>query len=108
MQFGTRLAKIRSDAKVTQSALAKAMGVSQSAISQIEAGERTPSYEMIRQIASALGVSPAYLMGAEVEKLSAEETALFRQYRSLSDPARKELEEFASWLKTKHGKSRDR
>lgn len=103
MNFGARLAKIRDDAKLSQSALAKAVGTSQSAISQIESGERLPSFEMIRQLASALGQSPAYLFGDEVE-LSADERVLFRQYRSLPETAKKELEDFASWLRVKHAK----
>jgi transcriptional regulator with XRE-family HTH domain len=107
MNFGARLAKIREDAKMSQSALAKAMGTSQSAVSQLESGERLPSFDMIRQLASALGVSPAYLLGAEVEGLTSEERALFRQYRSLPDAARKELEDFASWLRLKHAKKKD-
>ena len=96
MSFGARLATIREDVGLSQSALARAVGTSQSAISQIEAGDRNPSYEMIRQIAGALRVSPAYLVGAEVESLTPEEEVHFRQYRSLPDEAREELSEFAA------------
>jgi transcriptional regulator with XRE-family HTH domain len=108
MDFGSRLAKLREDAKMSQSALARTMGISQSAISQLEAGERTPSFDMIRQVAQALGVTPAYLLGADVTNLTPEETALFRQYRSLPQAARKELEDFTAWLRVKHGKAKDR
>jgi transcriptional regulator with XRE-family HTH domain len=102
MAFGERLTQIREDAGLTQSALARAVGTSQSAISQIEAGERNPSYEMIRQIAEALGVSPSYLVGGEVEGLTPEEEVYFRQYRSLPEDAREELKEFASYLRMKY------
>jgi transcriptional regulator with XRE-family HTH domain len=102
MSFGARLATIREDVGLSQSALARAVGTSQSAISQIEAGDRNPSYEMIRQIAGALRVSPAYLVGGEVEGLTPEEEVHFRQYRSLPDEAREELSEFAAYLRIKY------
>jgi transcriptional regulator with XRE-family HTH domain len=101
MGFGVRLAQIREEAGFTQSSLARAVGLSQSAISQIEAGERNPSYETIRQLAEAMKLSPAHLVGGEVEDLSAEETALFRQYRGLDENAKRELEQFAAYLRAK-------
>lgn len=101
MDIGKRIAEVREQAGLSQSALARDMGTSQSAVSQIEAGERNPSFETLRQIADALKVSVPYLVGAEVEKLSPQEEVHFRQYRGLSDDARKELHEFAAYLKHK-------
>jgi len=101
MDIGKRIAEVRDETGLTQSGLAREMGISQSAVSQIEAGERNPSYEMLRQIAGALKVSVAYLVGAPVEKLSPEEETHFRQYRGLSDQARQELQEFAAYLQHK-------
>jgi transcriptional regulator with XRE-family HTH domain len=101
MGFGRRLARVREDAGFTQSSLARAVGISQSAISQIEADERNPSYETIRQIAEAMNLSPAYLVGGEVEGLTESEQALFRQYRGLTDDAKRELEQFADYLRAK-------
>lgn len=108
MGIGPRLAKIREDAGFTQSSLARAVGLSQSAISQIEAGERNPSYETIRQIAHAMKLTPAYLVGAEIEGLTENERALFRQYRGLSEDARRELEEYAAYLRSKPSKQGDK
>ena len=101
-KIGPRIAKIRDDAGLTQSALARGVGTSQSAISQIESGERNPTFEMLRQIAHALSVEVTYLVGADIEGLSTEEQAHFRQLRSLPDAARKELMEFAAYLRHKH------
>jgi transcriptional regulator with XRE-family HTH domain len=101
MAFGKRLAEVREAAGFTQSSLARAVGLSQSAISQIEAGERNPSYETIRQLATAMGLTPSYLVGGEVEGLSKTEEALFRQYRGLDEPARRELEQFADYLRAR-------
>lgn len=98
MEIGKRIGQIREEKGLTQSALAREMGVSQSAVSQIEAGERNPSYEMLRQIATALKVSVPHLVGAPVEKLDAEEEVHFRQYRGLPPEAREELREFAAYL----------
>lgn len=104
MEIGKRIEEIREQMSLSQSALARAIGASQSAISQIEAGDRNPSFEMLRQIANALGVSVPHLVGAEVEQLSASEVAHFRNYRGLSDQARKELEDFAAYLRQKQSK----
>jgi transcriptional regulator with XRE-family HTH domain len=102
MDIGPRIAEIRDQAGLSQSALARAIGSSQSAISQIEAGERNPSYDMLRQIAKALGITVPHLVGAEVEKLSPEEKVHFRNYRGLTDEAKRELEDFAAYLRKKH------
>lgn len=101
MDIGKRIEQVREEKGLTQSALAREMGVSQSAVSQIEAGERNPSYDMLRQIAAALKVSVPHLVGAPVEKLAPEEEAHFRQYRGLSPEARQELQEFAAYLQHK-------
>ena len=102
MAIGMRIGQIREDAGLTQSALARAIGTSQSAISQIEAGDRNPSYEMLRSIAEALGVTPAYLVGPEESGLSREEQVLFRQYKSLPADAKAELQQYAAFLRAKH------
>ncbi len=103
MEIGKRIAEIREHSGLTQSALARSIGTSQSAISQIEAGDRNPSYDMLRQISDALGVTTAYLVGAKVEGLKPEEEVYFRQYRSLPTKAREELADFAAYLRHKHG-----
>jgi transcriptional regulator with XRE-family HTH domain len=104
MDIGKRIEEIREQAGLSQSALARAIGTSQSAISQIEAGDRNPSFDMLRQIAKALGVSVPHLVGAEVEKLSPSEVAHFRNYRGLTEEARKELEDFAAYLRQKQSR----
>lgn len=100
-EFGTRLARIREDAGFTQSSLARAVGLSQSAISQIESGERNPTYDTMRSLAEAMNLTPAYLVGGEPEQLQAHELAHFRQYRNLTPDARDELEQFAAFLQVR-------
>lgn len=102
--FGRRLQEIRTDAGRTQSGLARALNTSQSAISQMEHGEREPSFQMLRRLAQALGVSPAHLLGRDVDDLSPAEQVHFRQYRSLPDEAQEEIRNFAEYLSQKHTK----
>lgn len=105
--FGERLGRLREDAGLTQSALARRIGTSQSAISQIEAGDRSPSYGMLVQLADALGISLAYLMGAPVELLTPTEELHFRRYRALPNDAQKELSTYVDFLQTKYAKIDD-
>lgn len=104
MEIGKRIEEIREHSGLSQSALARAVGISQSGISQIEAGERNPSFDMLRQIATALNVSVAHLVGGEVEQLKPEELAHFHSYRGLTEEAKKELEDFAAYLRQKQSK----
>lgn len=66
-QFGARLVKARTRAKLTQSGLARRIGVSQSMISQIEDGLRLPSYGTLVQLADGVNVTIAYLVGEDGE-----------------------------------------
>lgn len=104
MEIGDRVRDIRNRQGKTQAELAEALGTSQSAISQIEAGERNPTYDMIRRLADKLNVSPGYLMGGDVkgediEELSPEEEAHFRQLRGLSEEGKEELKVYMQYLR---------
>jgi transcriptional regulator with XRE-family HTH domain len=102
VEIGKRIEQLREEAGMSQSALARAIETSQSAISQIEAGDRNPSFEMLRQIAKALNVSVPHLTGASVEGLTPEEEAHFRELRRLPDKARSELTDYAAYLRHKY------
>ena len=92
MDFGQRLAKIREGAGHNQRWLAEAAGLAQSEISQLESGVRSPTYKTICKLAKAMNLPPGSLMGDERQGLTASERALVRQYRSLSEPARRVCE----------------
>ena len=102
MKIGSRITEIREGAGLSQSGLARAIGTSQSAISQIEAGDRNPSFEMLRQIAEALNVSLPHLVGAD-HGLTDAEQVLFRDYRGLTEDGQKELKLFAAYLRHRYG-----
>lgn len=52
----------------SQSRLARESGVSQTYISELEAGKWTPNVSILRKLAAALGVPVAALLDEEVEK----------------------------------------
>jgi transcriptional regulator with XRE-family HTH domain len=53
-----RLRNVRTDAGLTQAELAAKVGTTQSYISSIERGAKTPSFPMIERLAAALNVAP--------------------------------------------------
>ena len=100
MELGSRIQEIREDQDLTQTELAVRVRTSQSTISQIEAGDRNPSYRMLVKLAAALGVTVGYVLGEDtVGDLDATEEAHFRQYRGLTDDARRQLSEYARFLR---------
>lgn len=75
----------------SQSALARHMCTSQSAVSQIESGKREPSYQMLVRIASALQINGGYLFGVELPSFGEQEGMLFMQYRKLNQNGQRVL-----------------
>ena len=61
--FSERLREAREKKDLTQSQLAEISGLQSSAISHFEAGRRSPSFDNLKRIADALGVSIDYLLG---------------------------------------------
>jgi transcriptional regulator with XRE-family HTH domain len=57
MDYGKRIKQLREKAGMTQADLGKALGVTHSAISLIESGDRGLNVETADKIAQALGVS---------------------------------------------------
>jgi transcriptional regulator with XRE-family HTH domain len=67
--IGERIRALRERNKMSAAALARAAGVSRSAIAQIESGvAKSPSFETGLLIARALGVSPYELVFGEKRK----------------------------------------
>lgn len=66
-EFGRRLREIRKKLKVTSDKLGVACGVNPVFIRQIEAGARVPSVPVFVKICDSLQISPAYLLGNEVQ-----------------------------------------
>lgn len=69
-KFSTRLSDTRTSSNVSAPELATACGLSQSSISMLETGKRSPSVESLCLIADYLNVSVDYLVGNEDKALS--------------------------------------
>lgn len=67
MTIGKRIANRRKARKITQSALADAVGVTAAFISQIESGNRHPSYGLMLKIANELQVSVESFLSEEAK-----------------------------------------
>ena len=63
MDFGIRLKELRTERKITQKELAKALGCSQSMIAQWEAHKNKPTEDFIVKTAKLFEVSTDYLLG---------------------------------------------
>ena len=60
--FSMNVHRLRSRLKLSQSALAKRIGVSISYVSMLERGQRSPPLETVEKVAKALGVAPTALL----------------------------------------------
>ena len=65
---GERIKQIRINKKMTQKEVAEKCGFADSALRKYESGLINPKFETVSKIATALGVTPAYLMGIETEE----------------------------------------
>ena len=63
--FGLRLRRLRREHGETQPELAKLLGLSRSAVSMYESGEREPKYELLTAIAAHYEVDLDYLLGRD-------------------------------------------
>lgn len=63
MDLGKRILELRKEKNITREKLGKVIGTSGAIIGRYERNERTPSVEIARKMAEALGVSLDYLVG---------------------------------------------
>jgi transcriptional regulator with XRE-family HTH domain len=62
----TRLKELREERSFSTRELAAMAGISHITVTRIETGKRHPQPKTARQLAAALGVSPAVLLGRKV------------------------------------------
>lgn len=65
LRLNERIKMLRTENHISQSQLAKALGVSQKAVSLWESGDRVPSATVIASLAKYFGVSADYLLGLD-------------------------------------------
>ena len=65
VNIGTRLKKLRTENKLTQTQVAEIFGLGVSSISSYESGDRKPSYAILRKYAAHFHVSTDYILGID-------------------------------------------
>jgi len=104
--FQDRLRKTRLDRGLSQTDLADRAGFQPSAISHFETGTRAPSFDNLRKLADALGVSIDYLLGRQDENTAAGPVAeqLYRDFKKLSSSDQETVAGMAKMLAEKHAR----
>lgn len=84
--FGTRLAALRKQAGMSQTALAQEIGVSQRMMAYYEGPSAFPPANLLPAIARALGVSVEALLGTETakRKIKAVDTRMQRRLQQIA------------------------
>ncbi len=85
--FGARLAALRKQAGITQTALAAEIGVSQRMMAYYESPSANPPANLLPAMAAALGVSVEALLGTETAK---------RKTKAVDTRMRRRLQQIAS------------
>lgn len=105
MKFNTRLRKLRTSHKLTQSDLADYLGLKPTAISNYESQRNEPSFEKLIALAEYFDVSCDYLLGVsssylpvEGEILDKDIIELFDIYQQLNKESIDELKSFSQYL----------
>jgi transcriptional regulator with XRE-family HTH domain len=95
LYVGRQIAILRRKRKLSQDALASAVGVTRNYICQIEIGRKFPSFTLVGKLSSALGVSVSTLVeddpiASDVRRLVDENglEAVLATVRRLLDPGR--------------------
>ena len=102
MSFGQRLRERRKELGFSQGELAKALGVSLSAISNYENGQNAMREDVLLRLFRVLDIEPNYLyqdaFSGRSFVCSVEEEALVKKYRELRTSGRQALQSVASAL----------
>ena len=72
MEFSKRLKQSRQDLKMTQKELSDKTGIKRTTIASYEVGNISPSFENVKTLAEALGVTTDYLSGKSEYKTMVE------------------------------------
>lgn len=108
--FSERLRTTREAKNLSQTALAERCGLQPSAISHFETGRRLPSFDNLKRLADALGVTIDYLLGRSDEMRSSgtQSQEFFRDLDKMSAQDRDIIGEFAKMLAEKNKKRLER
>lgn len=87
MEFTERLKELRKSKGLSQSELAKYLGVAKSTISMLEVGSRKPSWELAEEIADYFNVDLDFLLGREEQSRFFMDYELYNVATELSSDA---------------------
>lgn len=109
----TRLSAIRNEFGLSQSEVAKHLGITRQAYGHYETGVREPDNATIVKLAKLYGVSADYLLGLSDEKKPSAEAstedvkvALFGGDGEVTDEMWDEVTSFVEFVKQKHKKDK--
>lgn len=91
VRLGNKLKNVRKTRGLTQKELSALSGVSTRHISKIEKGVMNPSYEILTQIAAALGMTPDYFFASDNDEDENNIQLLISLYKGCPKPYRKLL-----------------
>ncbi|QNU68775.1 helix-turn-helix transcriptional regulator [Ruminiclostridium herbifermentans] len=105
--LGQRIKKLREDRNLNQLEFSKILNISNTTLSQYEAGNRTPSDEIKEKVADYFNVSVDYLLG-RTEKCNLEDEGSndekFYKFdvSNLPEEAIKQIEDYIEFVKQKY------
>jgi len=101
--FSARLKAAREAKGLSQADLAERTGLQPSAVSHFETGRRAPSFDNLRILADALGVTTDFLLGRQRVEAPAGPTAsqMFRDFSKLTAADQERIAEYAKMLARK-------
>ncbi len=102
--FCDQLKAAREQRGLSQTELAKLTGLQPSAISHFETGNRSPSFDNLKRLANALGVSIDYLLGrsAVPDVATPKAEQIFRDFSKMTARDQETLAQMAAFLARKN------
>lgn len=97
--FATNLAYYRKRAGLSQEGLAKALGISRSALSNYEQGRREPDFEIEEKIADYFNVDLNTLRGYPAPIMTKELNDLLIEYEKLAQPEKALVRRLIKYIK---------
>ena len=97
-EIGTKLREAREYLDLTQKEVSDVLGVSRSAISLIEKGQRRLETLELKQLAELYGRPISDFTGERTERQPDEISLLMRKAEAMSEQDRREIVRFADWL----------
>lgn len=103
--FGKRLRIARKNKKLTQRKLAELINVTYSSISEWENNHHQPDIDTLGELCQALDVEASWLLSSNAPGPNSELASYLKgELEELSEEAKKEIDNFIAYIKTKYKK----